>query len=303
MLHSTCRVCILMSTYNGEAYLHQQIDSLLAQELPDIRLLVRDDGSRDSTRDILQEYQSAGKLQWYTGENLGPAQSFLDLLQNSSDADFYAFCDQDDVWLPEKLRCAVAQLEASEKEIKCYFSAYTPVDAQLNALEIPLIPVLPFTLEATLISNSAVGCTMVLSKALRDRINAYRPRSIFMHDWWAYLVCLALEGAVVYDTTAHILYRQHGSNVVGANDGFLKKVKRRLAVYRNQDLRRSNHARELLRGYREELSVSVLSQLAALAEYDRSFGQRLKFAAFCHYSCGRKLKDLLFRMDALLGKL
>ena len=105
------KVLILMSVYNGEKYLVEQIESLIHQERVDVSILVRDDGSSDGTIDILENYKTKGILDFYTGENLRPARSFMHLLFNAPDCDYYAFCDQDDVWLPEKLLVATDALK------------------------------------------------------------------------------------------------------------------------------------------------------------------------------------------------
>ena len=95
------KVLILLSTYNGERYIKEQIESLLKQENVKVSILVRDDGSTDGTINILNEYQKQGKLKWYTGENLKPAKSFMNLVENAPEYEYYAFCDQDDVWLKD----------------------------------------------------------------------------------------------------------------------------------------------------------------------------------------------------------
>ncbi|MBR4115330.1 MAG: glycosyltransferase, partial [Bacteroidales bacterium] len=105
------KVCVVLASYNGQKYIREQLDSIAAQEGVEVSLLVRDDGSRDATQEILEQYQNAGALRWYTGAHLNVAQGFLELLRNAPEADYYAFCDQDDVWLPDKLAAAVAMLK------------------------------------------------------------------------------------------------------------------------------------------------------------------------------------------------
>ncbi len=105
------KLIVLLSAYNGEKYIREQLDSLLAQSLCGVEIFVRDDGSTDRTRGILEEYREQGMLSWIAGENLGPSQSFWQLLRNCDDADYYAFCDQDDVWDPDKLEVAVQALQ------------------------------------------------------------------------------------------------------------------------------------------------------------------------------------------------
>ena len=101
-------ILVLMSTYNGEKYLKEQIDSILAQKNVEVTIQVRDDGSTDGTIRILEEYQKCGKLNWYSSTNMGPAKSFLDLVYNAPlKYDYYAFCDQDDYWKEDKLYKAI----------------------------------------------------------------------------------------------------------------------------------------------------------------------------------------------------
>lgn len=104
---SKAHVTVLMSTYDGENFLRDQIESILNQEDVYVHLIVRDDGSKDRTINILEEYQSRGKLEWYSGKNLGSARSFLNLVSKSPDNEYYAFSDQDDVWFSKKLKRAI----------------------------------------------------------------------------------------------------------------------------------------------------------------------------------------------------
>ena len=215
-------VCILMSTYNGEKYLEEQLESLVRQERVEMRILVRDDGSKDTTCDILNKWQEKGLLTWYTDENKGPAQSFMDLIYKAPEADYYAFCDQDDVWLPDKLKVAIEKLEALPDIATVpamYFSTQMLVDADLNELGVNQIDY-NFTFGESLLRNPAGGCTTVLNRVLREELAAYHPDFVSMHDSWAYRVCLAIGGHAVYDPVPHILYRQHGHNVVGGKKSF-----------------------------------------------------------------------------------
>ena len=104
------KVNILLSTYNGEKFIKQQIESLLAQTYENIAIHVRDDGSTDGTIGLLNQYSGNPKVHLYFGDNLGYRKSFAWLLSNCCDADFYAYCDQDDVWMPDKISRAVLAL-------------------------------------------------------------------------------------------------------------------------------------------------------------------------------------------------
>ena len=107
------KVAVLMSTYNGEKYLREQIDSILAQEGVDVTLYIRDDGSSDSTIEIINEYLTkTNRIKFYIGENIGVGNSFMQLVYDCpEDYDYYAFSDQDDIWLTEKMQVAVDSLK------------------------------------------------------------------------------------------------------------------------------------------------------------------------------------------------
>ena len=133
-------VQILMSTYNGERYIREQIDSFLQQTYPLINILVRDDGSSDGTIAILEEYaEKYDNITYYKGNNLGVIQSFLQLLRDSDDAaTYYAFADQDDVWLPEKIEKAIEMLENNTETSMplLYCSDVYVTDENLNVIKI-----------------------------------------------------------------------------------------------------------------------------------------------------------------------
>ena len=132
------KAAVLMSTYNGARFIREQLDSILDQTGEfELDLWVRDDGSTDGTKDILNDYESRGLLRWYTGENLGPAQSFLDLVRRTLGYDWYAFADQDDFWMPEKLSWALETLEkidAARENAVLYFSNAELADEALSPL-------------------------------------------------------------------------------------------------------------------------------------------------------------------------
>ena len=130
------KINVLLSTYNGELYIAEQLDSLLRQTVIDnMKIIIRDDGSTDSTLKIIEEYKSKNSnIIFYRGENLKPAKSFWHLLQNCDEADYFAFCDQDDVWDEDKLEVAINQLKEHDDVPALYFSDARVVDSELNLL-------------------------------------------------------------------------------------------------------------------------------------------------------------------------
>ena len=223
-------VNILLSTYNGEKFVLEQLNSIYEQTYPFIKIYVRDDGSSDSTLNLLKNEQSQGKITLLpSGDNIGAAASFFTLLSDSSGADFFAFCDQDDIWNKDKIERAVIMLDSVTDGVPTmYFSAVEVVDAEDNFIKV-LSPKRKIGFGNALVENVAIGCSVVLNKLARALIVRELPSQCLMHDSWCYLVMSCL-GLVVYDDYPSMRYRQHSNNVFGAPtssmDSLIRKVKR-----------------------------------------------------------------------------
>lgn len=224
-----------MSTYNGEKFLSQQLDSLYNQSGVNIHILVRDDGSSDSTLEILKKYsKSKGNIEVISGKNIGAAKSFFEISHYAQfslpEYDYYAFCDQDDIWLSDKLISAINSLEQFDNN-KLYFCRAKYVDSNLNYLrESPKVKVFDYT--TCVYRNPALGCTMVFDKSLLDTFClAYQKiDEIYnLHDAWMFKCAIYTNASIISDNDIHILYRQHGSNVTTANKGTIKKYQSALS--------------------------------------------------------------------------
>lgn len=259
------KVCILLSTYNGEKYLQQQIDSLYAQINVDVRIFVRDDGSNDQTIAILKSNENAC-FSWYRGSgNIGPAKSFMELIKLAPECDYYAFCDQDDYWKPEKLSKAISLLKNTPDDKSAfYYSNVNVTDENLNVLSTSDINVQYSNLKHVMMHNSAIGCTVVFNNKLRSTILEYNPEYIYMHDWWLYQVCLVTNGIVIFDHNSYILYRQHDSNAVGF---YSKRRSIFDRVFKKAERINSKMALELLKGYKNYMSEETYCTIYDLANY------------------------------------
>ena len=217
-------ITVLLSTYNGEKYLREQLDSLVGQSEA-VNILVRDDGSNDNTLAILEEYQRGEKLKFIRGSNLGVAKSFINLLENAPESEYYAFCDQDDVWDETKIEAAIEKLSLKDNSIPLlYMSTTRVVDAELKPLKNKKAKSKLITFGLSLIESVAVGCTYVFNSALTNLFKQYKPEGYFMHDWFVHKVAAAC-GEVIFDEIPHISYRQHGANVIGEKVSIKKRVK------------------------------------------------------------------------------
>ena len=240
-MYKTEKIAILLATYNGEKYISEQIDSILAQSEKDWVLYIHDDGSKDGTWQILEEYAKKYPEQiiLVEGPATGGAKTNFLYLFEQVEAPFYMCCDQDDVWLPNKIEITKKEMEnlirGDEDKACLVFTELCVVDGELNILAEKMsdyqgLDCVNLKFNRALIQNVVTGCTMMVNQVLRDeltRIEDYE--SVLMHDWWALLVATRF-GKVGFVESATILYRQHGNNGVGATNAasFLYKLKRML---------------------------------------------------------------------------
>jgi glycosyltransferase involved in cell wall biosynthesis len=211
---------VLMSTYNGERYVVEQLASILHQLPPHSRVIVRDDGSKDRTVDRILAIDDS-RIAVERGTNLGFGASFLTLLTMvSADADLVMFSDQDDVWLPGKIDRAWQHMKSLGSGPALYGSAQMLVDQDLRPLHAtPPWPRGP-SLANALTENIITGCTAAINRPAVDLLrSAGVPDGVYFHDWWMYLVVSAF-GTVIYDSQPSLLYRQHGGNVMGRGAGW-----------------------------------------------------------------------------------
>src|SRR3954470_1218878 len=213
-------VVVLLSTYDGERWLRQQLDSILAQEHRPRRLLIRDDGSRDGTLAIARAYEREhpALITVSAGANLGPTASFLGLLRDAPPADAYAFADQDDVWHRDKLRRAVERLRpAGDAPMLCCGRLHL-IGADGGHLGWWPAP-RRIGFGNALVQNVVTGCTAVLNAAAARLVARGAPDGrLVIHDWWMYLVVSAF-GEVDYDPRPAIDYRVHAGNAIGLGAG------------------------------------------------------------------------------------
>jgi len=225
-------VAIFLCTFNGERFLRQQLDSLESQTHSNWILIVSDDGSTDRTMDVLLEYQAnwqQGRIIIRNGPQKGFCHNFLSLACDSQiRADYYAFCDQDDVWLPTKLAVALDNINKNQKndEAYVYCGRTSYVDENLRKVGISPLFSYPKNFRNALIQSVAGGNTMVFNQ----KVKAYLEKAGLVdhptHDWWVYQLVTGVGGVVFYDPNPQVLYRQHQDALVGGNSSFLAGLQR-----------------------------------------------------------------------------
>lgn len=306
-------VHVLLSTFNGAEYLRGQLDSLLAQDYPHISVHVRDDGSVDETADILRKYARDHPvlLNVVFGQNVGVNESFRTLLNvKASENDFFAFCDQDDVWAYNKVSRAVEMLSKSRcPECTLYFSRLCYVDRNLKKLKLSRIPrYLDFN--NAVVENVVPGCTVVMGSVIRNQILRAPACAMASHDWWAYL-CASAFGFVIYDQRSAIRYRRHAANTSAWDRSSAIAILNRAQEFlsrwhgRKVGFKSLQQAVRFLRIYRDDLSreqVSVISELVDLRPPNGTLGSRLQYAINPKVHRNKQFEDLVMRAMILLGQ-
>lgn len=225
-MHSTDKIAILMATYNGEKYICQQIDSILSQTCKDWELYIHDDGSTDNTIAALESYveKYPNKIHLIDGKSTGGAKYNFFYLFGQVEAPYYMTCDQDDVWLDKKIGLTYDKMLAIETKADVPCLVYTElrvVDSELNTIADTMsgyqsLDCHKRTINQFILQNSVTGCTMMVNRALRDKMLRITDiDNTIMHDWWAALVA-AQFGKTAFIDEPTILYRQHGDNSLGA---------------------------------------------------------------------------------------
>jgi len=290
------KVSVLLSTYNGEKYLREQINSVLAQTGVEVTLYARDDGSTDGTVKILAEYAEKGLLSYTADKNVGFAKSFFWLVCNAPSNEYYAFCDQDDFWHIDKLSAAVEKLVVLDNnKPNLYYSALKVVDENLVQTHAsthkgytPPPPERVFA--SSLMQNWVYGCTMVFNEELRRLYSTY-DQPLYCHDWTMYQISAGI-GNVVFDEIPHIDYRQHGTNVYGFFKSGFTALKKNLKLFFEKESKnlRLTEAQKYKACYYEMLSETNKKYIDEITNYKKSRADKKIFK-----------KDKAFKEKGIVG--
>jgi hypothetical protein len=272
-------------------------------------LYCRDDGSGDDTPEILSKFRlgpGVGRcVDISNGQRLGVARSFLHLLAaaREDDANFYAFADQDDVWLPEKVARGVAALtQVPEGVAALYCARQWLVDAKLHPLRLSAPVRRPPGFLTALTQNIATGCTIVLNRAAADQVLASTPPDETWHDWWCYLIVTGCGGTVLADHAPVILYRQHGANVIGAPASRTRRGVAALRRGRTRFMRILRAHVAALRATPHLLSAPARCQLDVIARaLENGFAARAAALRMTGFARQTFAESLIFRLWFLLG--
>lgn len=224
------KVAVLLSTYNGARFLVEQLESLLAQTHRNWVVYASDDGSSDSTLTILRTYQERlGKERFFilSGPRQGFAKNFMSLVKSPLvTADYVAFCDQDDVWLPNKLERSLEFVKVVPAEVPALYCSRTHlIDEGGNTIGFSPLFSKPPSFANALVQSIAGANTMLLNRAALELLRRTDDNAIIVsHDWWTYILVSGYAGKIFYDAEPSMLYRQHGSNLSGSNSSLLGRA-------------------------------------------------------------------------------
>lgn len=269
-------VAILLSVFDGDRFIAEQLDSFARQR--DVRwsLTWRDDGGDPgrSSDPALAAFHArfpdrVRQLREPAGR-LGVGASYMSLLARAPDAEYTAFADQDDVWLEGKLARAVERLSGLEDGTPAlYCGRQRLVDASLAPIGLSAVPRRPLGFGNALVQNVATGCTIVLNRAARSAVLAMPAPTDTLHDWWCYIVLSGIGGRLIYDAEPFILYRQHDANTVGSSGGAFGRAVRALRRGPDPFLRRLDAHLRGLEAHRDRLTPESRTILDGLCHLRR----------------------------------
>lgn len=215
------KVAILISTYNGEKYLREQLDSILNQTYKNIEIVIRDDGSQDSTIEIIKEYQKKySNIVLKEGTNVGFIKSFFQLLRITN-ADYYAYCDQDDIWIENKIELAVNLLnQADNSKPNMAFGNSDYYDENMNLISVGEKGK-SFSFQNSLYECVSQGMTMTINELAKQIIIDNMPEKCLFHDWWTYMICSGM-GEILYSDETVVKYRRFAKNATAEGQSTLK---------------------------------------------------------------------------------
>ncbi len=294
------KVNVLISTYNGEKYIREQLNSIKRQTYKNIDIYVRDDGSSDGTINILREYEKAGDIRFIEGTNKGFGGSFMELLKEADSGDYWSFCDQDDVWGKHKIQWAVEWLDNQKVDMPLMFhSAYYLTDEKLNVEGVVKPPLKEPSFCKSITEVTHMGFSSVINKELREEMLKANPDVLASHDHLAELIVMKF-GDVYFDERPTSLHRRLTYSVSGSS------MRARIKWLMNSlkgDTELTSVCKEFYRIY-SDLKNDSDYKVVSWFVYDRySFIKAIKKAFYPHRWRSMLSSELIYRGLMLMGRI
>ena len=301
------RIVVLLSAYNGEQYIEKQIGSILGQsDIKSLTIIVRNDGSKDGTIDVLQRLRKEySNIEIQNETNIGLVASFLKLLQYAYDQgyDYYSFSDQDDYWLPEKLSVALKALEGHDEPCM-YAACSTIVDDNLEPTgSVTQTKVRGITFYNSAIQNFCPGHNQVLNHAMAEMVVSRTKYStaIYSQDMWITKVA-SVTGTIIFDNNPHTLYRQHTNNQLSFGKSKIEWVKdhiKRLQMGEGKKI--AVQLKYFCECYDEFLTHEQKEEISRFFESQKSVFQRANYISHTKLYRQRRYETTMLKLIYLTG--
>ena len=299
-------ILVLMSTYNGEKYITEQIESIENQKLDiPLNILVRDDGSKDNTVNILnklnEKYKNIKVLQ---EENIGCNASFFKLFKIAEGYKYYAISDQDDIWLEDKLQRGINKIRKENIFIPIlYGSCSYLMDNEGNIKGTTQKQIRDITLNNTIIQNFIPGHSDIINDSLLQLLKENIDyKKIYVYDYWITNVAM-LYGKIIFDNEPSTKYRIHNSNTVGYGKSKIEWIKERIKRFKKGD--GSSITSQI--GYfydlnKEKIPIKIRNEVESYINSNNNVFKRFKFIVKSKLYRQKKSETLLFKVAYLFGK-
>lgn len=301
------RITVLMSTYNGEKYLLKQLSSIIKQKKCDVHLIVRDDGSTDSSVEILEKFRKEypEKIEIIKGRNVGYRKSFCELLtiDDENRSDYYAFADQDDVWLENKCLMAISRINC---EKMLYASSIIITDKELNKINFNDITSSPNNIKSYFIRHRLAGCTMVFDRKIKciaeECIKLGIENHFIDHDFLIGAIAYSF-GSVVRDEKSYILHRRSEDSVTSGGKGIIDRIKtEKFLVFERKNIN-FDIARLIIKyqkKYNEKININAYEFLQNILLYKNSKNIRSDILRDKEFTSGINACDMEAKLKILL---
>lgn len=299
------KIQILLSTYNGEKYLEEQLESILKLQGDfDIKVLIRDDFSADSTISILEIYEkNFGFNVIYGEENLGLNKSMHELFKACDlNCDYFAFCNQDDIWKEDKFIKGIEQLSKfSKDDFVLFTSTSLIVDEKLNPKGLSLIPD-KISFYNAMVENISLGHTQIFGRNVAIKLAQNYSTYIHEIDWWIYLHASCF-GKIIFENSYTVLHRQHGKNAVGYETSFIRKTIRRLKyIKKGKGNTISLQLKAFYDFYQTAMPEQYKKELENYINCQNSLAKRISYAISCKAFRQKKIENIIFKLLYISGK-
>ncbi|OUQ33213.1 glycosyltransferase [Massilimicrobiota timonensis] len=296
------KILIMMSTFNGEDFIKEQLDSIMAQTV-DFDLLIRDDGSKDSTLEILKKYaKNKSNIRILVGENIGCNQSYFTLLKNAGVYKYYAFSDQDDIWDADKLQIAISTIENSKLEGPLLYGSCSKILKNNIITGTTKKKYTEINFYNTIVQNFLPGHSQVFNYELFKQIKCdLNYDNIYVYDAWITNVA-AITGNIIFDNNPHTLYRMHNQNVLGFGENYISWIKNRFMKLINNEI--SQYSKQITyftNVYYNDLNYNQKQEMLKFEKSKKNFLARIEYIFKTKLYRQSKIETMYFKILYLLN--